>query len=126
MSMSAPKRLWLKALTIATFVTISIPIPGRAADRITGYFPPFKDVSVSVRDLEAFASSGKLPAEYAGFAKQTSPERLQQFRQFLRQRFDVTPLYVSQFANSPLVEQLWESRFKLMGGKMGSSRLERL
>jgi predicted dienelactone hydrolase len=108
MSMSSCKRLWLKALTVATFVTISIPIPGRAADRITGYFPPFKDVSVSVRDLEAFASSGKLPAEYAGFAKQISPERLQQFRQFLQQRFDVPPLYVSQFTNSPLVEQLLE------------------
>lgn len=106
--MSSHNRWWLKALTIATFATIFIPMPGRAAERITGYFPPFKDVSISVRDLEEFARSGKLPAEYAGFATKTSRKQLQQFRQFLRQSFKVNPLYVSQFTNSPLVEQLLE------------------
>jgi predicted dienelactone hydrolase len=106
--MSARKLHWLKALTIATFATVAIPMPGRTAERISGYFPPFKDVSVSVRDLEDFASFGKIPTDYAGLAKQTPPERLRQFRQFLRQRFDVTPLYVSQFTNSPLVEKLLE------------------
>jgi predicted dienelactone hydrolase len=108
MSISARKLHWLKALTIATFATVAIPMPGSTAERITGYFPPFKDVSVSVRDLEEFAKSGKIPADYAGLAKQTRPEQLQQLRQFLQQRFEVTPLYVSQFTNSPLVERLLE------------------
>lgn len=97
---------WLKALTIAIFVTITIPIPGRAADRIVGRFPPFKDISISVGDLETFAKEGKIPATYAELAKQVPPAQLQQWRQLLKQRFDVSPAYVSQFTNSPLVEKL--------------------
>jgi hypothetical protein len=33
-------------MKIATFATVAIPMPGSTAERITGYFPPFKDVSV--------------------------------------------------------------------------------
>ena len=101
------KFLWLEALTIAV-VTLAAPLPGRTAERITGYFAPFKDFSVSVRDLEAFAQEGKIPAEYADLAKQTPPAQLQKFRQSLRQRFEVSTEYVSQFTYAPLGEKLLE------------------
>ena len=59
--MSPSKQVrWLKAFAVAAFATLAIPLPGRAADRVTGYFSPFKDFSVSVRDLEAFAKDGKI------------------------------------------------------------------
>jgi predicted dienelactone hydrolase len=108
MTISTHKRLWLNALTIATLTTVALPHTGHAADRITGHYPPFRDFSISVRDLEAFARDGKLPADYAGLAKQTPPAQLQQFRQLLQQRFKVSPAYVSQFTNAPLVEKLLE------------------
>jgi predicted dienelactone hydrolase len=106
MSRRSPKFLWLKALAIATFATIASPVPGRTAERITAYFPPFKDFSVSVRDLEAFAADGKIPAAYVDLANQAPPEQLQQFRQSLRQRFEVTPVYINQFTRAPLVVRL--------------------
>lgn len=106
-SMSSSKQVrWLKAFAIGAFATLTIPLPGRAAERVTGYFRPFKDFSVSVRDLEAFAKDGKIPTEYAALAQQTSPAQLQQFRQSLQQRFDVSPQYLSQVVNSPLVVPL--------------------
>lgn len=108
MSLSHGRFHWFKALTIAAFVTIAIPMPGRAADRIVGRFPPFKDIAISVGDLETFAKDGKIPGKYAELAKQVPPARLQQWRQVLTQRFDVSPAYVSQFTNSPLVEKLLE------------------
>jgi predicted dienelactone hydrolase len=108
MSISAQKCLWLNALTIATLTTVALPHTGHAAERITGHYPPFKDFSISVRDLEAFARDGKLPADYAELAKQTPPAQLQQFRQLLQQRFKVSPAYISQFTNAPLVEKLLE------------------
>jgi predicted dienelactone hydrolase len=108
MSPSYPKFHWLKALTVATFAIVAIPIPGRAADRITGHYPPFKDFSIAVRDLEVFAKSGKIPADYAELGKQAPPEQLQQLRQLLQQRFEVSPAYVSQFTHAPLVEKLLE------------------
>ncbi|WP_309731531.1 alpha/beta hydrolase [Chamaesiphon sp. OTE_75_metabat_556] len=58
MSISAHKRLWLNALAIATLATIALPLAGRAAERIVTRFPPLKDFSISVRDLEAFAKDG--------------------------------------------------------------------
>ena len=107
--MSPSKQVrWLKAFAVAAFAILAIPLPGRAADRVTGYFPPLKDFSVSVRDLEAFAKDGKIPAEYTNLAQQTPPAQLQQFRQALRQRFDVSPQYLSQVVNSPLVKPLME------------------
>ncbi|WP_310486730.1 alpha/beta hydrolase [Chamaesiphon sp. VAR_69_metabat_338] len=106
MSRRSSKLLWLKALAIATLATIASPLPGRTAERITAYFPPFKDLSVSVRDLEAFAADGKIPAAYADLAKQTPPAQLQQFRQSLRQRFETTPTYVNQLTRAPLVLRL--------------------
>jgi predicted dienelactone hydrolase len=106
MSISARKRMWLNALTLATLATIALPLTGRAAERIVARFPPFKDVSISVRDLEGFARDGKIPADYAELTKQTSPAQLQQFRQLLQQRLKVSPAYISQFTNAPLVEKL--------------------
>jgi predicted dienelactone hydrolase len=108
MFVTFPKLRWLQASIVATILTIAIPLPGRAADRITGHFPPFKDVSISVRDLDTFASEGKIPADYAALVKQASPEQLQQLRQLLQQRFEVSSVFVAQFTNLPLVEKLLE------------------
>ncbi|MFM2304864.1 MAG: hypothetical protein RLZZ135_2276 [Cyanobacteriota bacterium] len=108
MSISASKRLWFNALTLATLTTISLPLTGHAADRIVARFRPLKDFDISVRDLEAFAKDGKIPADYAELAKQTPPAQLQQFRQLLQQRLEVKPAYISQFTNAPLVEKLLE------------------
>jgi predicted dienelactone hydrolase len=106
MSRRSSRFLWLKALAIATFATVASPLPGRAAERITAYFPPFKDFSVSVRELEAFAADGKIPAAYVDLAKQAPPEQLQQFRQSLRQRFETTPTYINQLTRAPLAVRL--------------------
>lgn len=98
--------LWLKALALATFATVVSPLPGRTAEQITAYFPIFKDFSISVRDLEAFAADGKIPADFADLAKQAPPAQLQLFRQSLRQRFEVSPGYITQITRAPLVESL--------------------
>jgi predicted dienelactone hydrolase len=106
--MSLAARFRWFTVTIATISTVAFPLSGRAAERIVGRFPPFKDFSVSVRDLEAFATAGKIPAEYTALAQQAQPGQLQQFRQLLQQRFEVSPTYISQLTNAPLVIQLLE------------------
>jgi predicted dienelactone hydrolase len=106
MSLRSTKFLWLKAFAIATWATVASPLPGRTAERITAYFPPFKDFSVSVRDLEAFAADGQIPAAYADLTTQTPPAQLQQFRQSLRQRFKVSAGYITQFTRAPLVARI--------------------
>jgi predicted dienelactone hydrolase len=99
---------WLQTLAIATIATIAIPLPGQAADRLVARFPPFKDFSISVRDLETFAQDGKIPANYTTLLKQVPPAQLQQLRRLLQQRLELSPEYVKQFTRAPLVEELLE------------------
>jgi Alpha/beta hydrolase of unknown function (DUF1400) len=86
----------------------AIPLPGQAADRLVARFPPFKNFSISVRDLETFAQDGKIPADYTTLLKQVPPAQLQQFRRLLQQRLELSPEYVKQFTRAPLVEELLE------------------
>ncbi|PSB54574.1 alpha/beta hydrolase [Chamaesiphon polymorphus] len=106
-SISARLR-WFQTLTISIFATIAIPLPGLAADRLVARFPPFKDFSISVRDLETFAQNGKIPVKYADLVKQVPPAQLQELRQLLQQRLNLSPEYVKQFTRAPLVEKLLE------------------
>jgi predicted dienelactone hydrolase len=108
LSKLSSKFLWVKALTMATSIAVFIPLPGRAAERIIAHYPPFPDFSISVRDLQEFATDGKIPADYAVLAQQASPKQLQQFREFLQQRFPVNAVFMSQLTNAPLVEKLLE------------------
>lgn len=108
LSKLSSKFLWVKALTMATSIAVFIPLPGRAAERIIAHYPPFPDFSISVRDLQEFATDGKIPADYTVLAQQASPKQLQQFREFLQQRFPVNAVFMSQLTNAPLVEKLLE------------------
>ncbi len=107
MSISASLR-WLKASAIATIITVSMPISVRAVEQITLHYPPFKDFSISVRDLELFAKKGQIVPDFATYVKQTTPEQLQQLRQLLQQRMEISPTYATQIANSPLIQTLLE------------------
>ncbi|MCY7366870.1 MAG: alpha/beta hydrolase [Chamaesiphon sp.] len=107
MSISASLR-WVKASAIATIITISMPISVRAVEQITLHYPPFKDFSISVRDLELFAKKGQIAPAFATYIKQTTPEQLQQLRQLLQQRMDISPTYATQIANAPLIQTLLE------------------
>jgi predicted dienelactone hydrolase len=98
----------LQLLTLATLATIALPLPGIAAERLVARFRPLKDFSISVRDLETFAKDGKVPADYASLVKQVPPARLQELRQLLQQRLEISPEYVKQFTRAPLVEKLLE------------------
>ncbi len=94
--------------TVVTFAAITIPLPARTAEEIVAHYPPIRDITVSVRDLEDFARDGKIPANYADLAKQVSPAQLQQFRQALQQRFEASPVYVSQLTDAPLTRDLFD------------------
>ncbi len=102
------KLRWLNILAIAAITTIVTPRPGNAAERVTLHYPPFKEFSLSVGDLEKFAKNGKIAPDLAPYVKQSTPAQIQQLRQLLQQQYQLSPTYVSQFVNSPLVGTLFE------------------
>jgi predicted dienelactone hydrolase len=114
--MPVSKLRWFTALFIAAMTTVVSPYSSRAADRIILHYPPLKDISLSVGELEQFANTGKISPELAPYLSQAKPAQLQQLRQSLRQRFQLSPIYVRQFVNSPLVGTLFTRMGEIVQG----------
>ncbi len=112
---------WLKVLALAVASTVALQRPGRAVERVTLKYPPLRDFSISVSDLEQFANEGKVAPQFSPFLKQATPAQVQQFRQYLQERLVVSPLYIKQFTNSPLVDGLLERLGTLLQGDNGKN-----
>ncbi|MBN4005599.1 alpha/beta hydrolase [Nostoc sp. LPT] len=96
---------------LSTFLTAT---PGLGAERISFYYPPFGEFSLSVDSLETFAKEGKIDQDFSFYASRATPEQLAQLRNLLQQRFNVTPTLVSQVTYSPIGEQLVQQLGKLL------------
>ncbi|MCL6751243.1 alpha/beta hydrolase [Nostoc sp. CCCryo 231-06] len=88
---------------LSTFLTAT---PGLGAERISFYYPPFGEFSLSVDSLETFAKVGKIDQDLSFYASRANPQQLAQLRDLLQQRFNVTPTLVSQVTYSPIGEQV--------------------
>jgi predicted dienelactone hydrolase len=95
---------FLKYLSLGILSTILTATPGLGAERISFFYPPFGEFSLSAESLEKFAKEGKINSELAFYASRATPEQLAQLRQILQQKFDISPVLVSQFTYSPLGE----------------------
>ncbi len=99
-------RKLLRYLSFGLLSTLLTATPGIAADRISFFYPPFGEFSLSADSLETFAKEGKITDELALYASRATPEQLAQLRELLQQRFNITPTLVSQFTYSPIGEQV--------------------
>ncbi|MEH1897996.1 MAG: alpha/beta hydrolase [Nostoc sp.] len=96
---------------LSTFLTAT---PGLGAERISFYYPPFGEFSLSVDSLETFAKVGKIDQDFSFYASRATPEQLAQLRDLLQQRFNVSPTLVSQVTYSPTGELLVQQLGKLL------------
>lgn len=80
--------------------------PAFGAERITFFYPPFGEFSLSVDSLEVFAKSGKITREFRFYAQRVNPEQLAKLRPLLLGRLPVTPTLVSQFTYSPVGQKV--------------------
>ncbi|MBW4558251.1 MAG: alpha/beta hydrolase [Trichormus sp. ATA11-4-KO1] len=96
----------LTSLSFGLLSTLLTATPGLSAERISFFYPPFGEFSLSVDSLEVFAKEGKITDELAFYASRTNPQQLAQLRELLQQRFNVTPTLVSQVTYSPIGEDV--------------------
>ncbi|MEH2027907.1 alpha/beta hydrolase [Nostoc sp.] len=96
---------------LSTFLTAT---PGLGAERISFFYPPFGEFSLSVDSLETFAKDGKIDQDFSFYASRATPEQLAQLRDLLQQRFNVTPTLLSQVTYSPIGEQMVQQLGKLL------------
>ncbi|MEH2289298.1 alpha/beta hydrolase [Nostoc sp.] len=105
---------FLRYLGLSLLSTFLTATPGLGAERISFYYPPFGEFSLSVNSLETFAKEGKIDQDFSFYASRATPEQLAQLRDLLQQRFDLTPTLVSQVTYSPIGEQLVQQLGKLL------------
>ncbi|WP_413201308.1 alpha/beta hydrolase [Nostoc piscinale] len=96
----------LKYLGLGLLSTVLSAAPSWGAERISLFYPPFGEFSLSTDALETFAKEGKITGELDIYAQRATPEQLAQLRELLQQRFSATPTLVSQFTYSPIGEQV--------------------
>ncbi|MBE9007008.1 alpha/beta hydrolase [Fortiea sp. LEGE XX443] len=97
---------FLKYLSLGLLSTVLSATPGFGAERISFFYPPFGEFSLTTEALETFAKEGKITGELETYAQRATPEQLAQLRELLQQRFSATPTLVSQFTYSPIGEQV--------------------
>ncbi|BAZ50440.1 hypothetical protein NIES4103_30560 [Nostoc sp. NIES-4103] len=97
---------FLKYLSLGMLSTFLTATPGLGAERISFFYPPFGEFSLSVDSLEKFAKEGKIDQDLGFYASRATPEQLAQLRELLQQRFNVTPTLVSQVTYSPIGERV--------------------
>ncbi|MEA5604829.1 alpha/beta hydrolase [Nostoc sp. UHCC 0252] len=105
---------FLRYLGLGLLSTFLTSTPGLAAERISFFYPPFGEFSLSVDSLETFAKEGKIDQDFSFYASRATPEQLAQLRDLLQQRFNLTPTLVSQVTYSPIGEQLVQQLGKLL------------
>ncbi|AFY32877.1 alpha/beta hydrolase [Calothrix sp. PCC 7507] len=96
----------IKYLSFGLLSTLMTATPGLGAERISFFYPPFGEFSLSVESLELFAKEGKIDSELEFYASRANPQQLAQLRDLLQQRFNVTPTLVSQVTYSPIGQQV--------------------
>lgn len=84
---------------------VIIPRPVQGAERIYVPFGPL-EFSLPIASLERFAKEGKIDRALGAYTDYLTPEQLQQLRQILITRVDVTPVAIAQFLYSPQGEQI--------------------
>jgi predicted dienelactone hydrolase len=107
---SSLKKLSFKSIFPVAFYNLLlatlINLPALGAERITFSFTPVGEFYLSADALEVFAKQGRIDSEFAFYAKFATPEQLAQLRSLLQQRFQISPVMVSQLTYSPLGEEI--------------------
>ena len=93
------------ALTGALFSSWLALQPIQAAEQLTLHIGA-AERSLDVDDLTTFVTTTEVPASLNWYADQFSAEELEELRTLLTTPFDVEPVQVSRFLNTPLGEAL--------------------
>jgi predicted dienelactone hydrolase len=99
------KKFWQSSI-LGLLWTLMTATPGMGAERISFFYPPFGEFSLSLDSLAIFAQKGKITDEFSFYAQRVNPQQLAQLRAVLQQEFNVTPTLVSQVTYSPICQDL--------------------
>lgn len=101
--MKTTKKLSLKVLAVISSIITAIPV--KAAEKIFFYYGPAQ-FSLSVESLATFATTGVVNEDLSLYLQNATPEQLTEFRRVLQDRYQVNPIHIYQFFNTPMGEDI--------------------
>lgn len=116
-----PEKIWRKILSFAFYLLPFACVgPALGAERIYVNYGPL-EFSLPVSALEVYAREGKINQDLAAYAGSLDKKQLEQLRQVLLAKVDLTPLAISQFLYSPVGETLLQRVGKVVQTQSGQS-----
>jgi predicted dienelactone hydrolase len=99
------QRFW-GAVTLGLLASTGTIFPAQAAEQIEFAFQPIGKFTVPVSDLESLAQDGIVSNRFAVYMKLTPTKQRDDFREILRQRYDVSQTTVEQFTATLVGQQM--------------------
>ena len=100
------KRRWTWAQRLGWLLPLFVGLsPAQAAERISLSYGLIER-TIAIESLEEFAESDTIPRELRPYTRYFDPEQVEQFRQILQTRLELSPVAVSQFLYTQQGESL--------------------
>ncbi len=116
-------RLWS---TLGSFALgLLLPAAANAAERVYASYG-FLEITLQVSDLETYAKEGRLSPTLQTYSKFLKPTQLQELREALRKRIELSSDVISQFLYTPTGEKMLERASTLIKAKSQVSSLQAL
>lgn len=101
------RRFQMGTAALLGLLPIALARPGAAAETVYFSYGPFEQ-SVSVESLKTYATTGKIESDLAAYTRYANDAQLEQLRNVLLIRANISPIAVSQFLYTAQGEVLLE------------------
>jgi hypothetical protein len=114
---------YLGSCSVVLSVLLSTTV--RAAEKVHATYG-FIEITLPVSDLEIYAQEGRLSPTLQTYSKFLKPAQLQQLREALKKRIELSSDVISQFLYTPTGEKMLERASTLVKAKSPASSLQAL
>jgi predicted dienelactone hydrolase len=116
---------WIPLSSCGFAMSLLLSCAATAAERIYATYG-FIELNIPVKDLEVYAAEGRLSPTLETYAKYLKPAQLQDLREALKKRIELSSEVISQFLYTPTGEKLLERASTLVKAKSQVSSVQAL
>jgi predicted dienelactone hydrolase len=116
---------WIPLSGCGFAMSLLLSCAATAAERIYATYG-FIELNIPVKDLEVYAAEGRLSPTLETYAKYLKPAQLQDLREALKKRIELSSEVISQFLYTPTGEKLLERASTLVKAKSQVSSVQAL
>ncbi|MGB8699566.1 MAG: alpha/beta hydrolase [Thermosynechococcaceae cyanobacterium] len=93
------------ACSIGIGSVLATILPAWGANRVSAIFGPL-EISIPVKDIETFAKTGAISAEFKSYAQLLTPQQQTEVRRILQEKLEANTLALERFSGTPMGQSL--------------------